>query len=105
MALIYLIRHGEAAAKSNEADDPGLSALGREQAMAVAERMRAFGPLALVSSPLARAQETAAPLAEIWRRTPVIEAAVREVPSPPGQDRGAWFNRVLANAVDVQIDL
>ncbi len=98
MALIYLIRHGEAAAKWSEAPDPGLSALGREQANAVAQRMRAIGPLALVSSPLARARETAAPLAEFWHGTPAIEPSVAEIPSPPGKDRGAWLEWVLTGS-------
>ena len=98
MALIYLIRHGEAAAKWNEDPDPGLSDLGRNQANAVAERMRAIGPLAMVSSPLARAQDTAAPLAEIWSGIPVIESSVSEVPSPPGEDRAAWFRQVLTGS-------
>ena len=98
MALIYLIRHGQAVARRSEAVDPGLSDLGREQADAMAARMRAIGPLAIVSSPLARARETAAPLAEFWRVEPVIEPAVTEVPSPPGEDREAWFDRVLTGS-------
>ena len=100
MALIYLIRHGEAAAKWSEDPDPGLSDLGRRQANAVAERMRSIGPLGLVSSPLARAQETAAPLAEIWGGVPVIESSVTEVPSPPGEDRAAWFRQVFNGSWD-----
>ena len=56
MALIYLIRHGQDATRLSDAIDPGLSDLGREQADAVAARMRAMGPLAIVSSPMARAR-------------------------------------------------
>ncbi len=98
MALIYLIRHGEDTARRSKAPDPGLSDLGREQANAMAARMRAIGPLAIVSSPLVRARETAAPLAEFWRVKPVIEPALTEVPSPPGEDRKAWFDRVSSGS-------
>lgn len=94
MALIYLIRHGQDTAPGSKALDPGLSVLGRKQANAMAARMRTIGPLSIVSSPLARAQETAAPLAKFWRAKPVIEPAVTEVPSPPGEDRAAWFDRI-----------
>ena len=60
MALIYLVRHGEAAAQWSEDLDPGLSDLGRRQAADVGARLREIGPLALVSSPLARARESLA---------------------------------------------
>jgi broad specificity phosphatase PhoE len=98
MALIYLIRHGQDAARRRVAIDPGLSGLGREQADAMAERMRTLGPLAMVSSPLNRARETAAPLADIWRVKPVIDPVVTEVPSPPEEDRAAWFERVFTGS-------
>lgn len=96
MALIYLVRHGEAAASWSEDRDPVLSELGREQAVQVAERLRPVGPLALFSSPLARAQETAMPLAEHWRADPEIVPAVTEIPSPPdAEDRQAWLTQVM----------
>lgn len=100
LALIYLIRHGQETVRGSGARDPGLSDLGREQATAMAARMRAIGPCAIVSSPLARARETAAPLAEFWRTKPVIEHAIKEVPSPPGEDRAAWWDRVSTGSWD-----
>jgi broad specificity phosphatase PhoE len=63
MPRLYLVRHGRAAATFAEAADPGLDALGRSQAEAVAEKLAAIGPIALLSSPLARARETSEPLA------------------------------------------
>jgi broad specificity phosphatase PhoE len=94
MAKIYLVRHAEEAPKRHKGVDAGLSDLGRQQADAVAERLRPIGPMALVSSPSSRARETAAVLAEVWNVTPLIETAVSEIPSPSDECRAAWFNRV-----------
>lgn len=81
MPRIYLVRHGRAAAGFGEHADPGLDDLGRHQAEATAARLAPLGPLALRSSPLARAQETAAPLAALWQRPVLIEARLAEIPS------------------------
>ena len=53
----------------------------------------------ILSSPLARAQETAEPLAQRWRTTPVIEPRVSEIPSPTKdlKERGDWLRRVMAD--------
>src|SRR5580700_6200960 len=82
MPRLYLVRHGRAAATFAEAADPGLDELGRSQAEAVGAKLAPLGPLAIVSSPLKRAQETSAPLAALWQRKPLIEQAVSEIPSP-----------------------
>ena len=73
---IFLVRHGEAAASWGQESDPGLSDLGRAQAAESARSLQRLMPpnTALVSSPLARAQETAAPLAASLGRN---EAAQR----------------------------
>ena len=67
MTKLYMVRHGRAQAGFGGAMDPGLDELGRSQADAVAEKLRSLGPLRILSSPLARAQQTAAPLAKKWR--------------------------------------
>ena len=95
---IYMIRHGKAEAGFGGAMDPGLDALGREQAEAVAQTMNPLGPLSILSSPLARAQQTAAPLARLWSRTPVIEHAVAEIPSPKLgslEERAVWLRKLM----------
>ena len=95
---IYMIRHGKAEAGFGGAMDPGLDALGREQAAAVAQKMNPLGPLSILSSPLARAQQTAAPLARLWSRTPVIEHAVAEIPSPKLgslEERAVWLRKLM----------
>lgn len=97
MPRIHLVRHGQASATWEQALDPGLSDLGREQAEAVARDLAPLGPLALFASPLARAQETAAPLARLWSRTPVIEPRLAEIPKPRHEiaDRGAWLRGIM----------
>ncbi len=97
MSTLYLVRHGQAAAGFGAHLDPGLSAVGRRQAEATAERLAPRGPLSLYSSPLARARETAAPLALRWNRTPVIERRVSELPSPTRDlaERARWVREVM----------
>ena len=66
MTRIHLVRHGRAAAGWDVDRDPGLDALGAQQAAAVAERLAPLGPLEILSSPLRRCRETAGPLAAAW---------------------------------------
>lgn len=60
----------------------------------MADDLAPLGPLAVFTSPLRRCRETAAPLAERWSTTPVVNAAVAEIPSPPDvgmAERSAWL--------------
>jgi broad specificity phosphatase PhoE len=101
MPRIYLVRHGKAEAGFGENMDPGLDALGHAQATAVGERLKDHGPLAILSSPLRRAQETAAPLAKHWSKVPVIFAPVAEIPSPRGmglEERVVWLRKVMGGS-------
>jgi broad specificity phosphatase PhoE len=93
MIRLFLVRHGEPEAGWGEAlDDPGLSKRGWDQARVAAEALAALGPLALVSSPLRRCDETAAPYAAQRGAAPVLEARVGEVAAPAGViDRRAWL--------------
>lgn len=97
VARIYLVRHGEASAHWTEAADPGLSALGHEQARAVARTLAPLGPVVIASSPLRRARETAAPLETAWQVPARIVEAVAEVPSPsiPPRERSNWLTRLM----------
>ena len=106
MVRLYLIRHGKAAASFSEAPNPGLDATGLAQAEAMAERLAPLGPLPIVSSPLERARETAAPLERRWRFTARIEPAVGEIPSPMEDPpaRGEWLRAVMASAWSAQPD-
>ncbi len=99
MTRLYLVRHGRAAAGWDSDPDPGLDAAGRAQVAAMAARLRALGPLAVVTSPLLRCQQTAAPLAEQWDVVPRIEPGVAEIPSPEGvpmAERVEWLRVAMA---------
>lgn len=95
---IYLVRHGEAAASWSESADPGLSAVGLQQAETAAALLasRLGGGARLVSSPLLRAQETAAPLASRLGCDVAIDPVFREVPSPvPLEQRQSWLRQFM----------
>ncbi len=110
MARILLVRHGQAAASFTDDADPGLDKLGIDQACAVAERLRSNLPLLLISSPLKRARETAAPLLQMQVdalaretidtsnvETLHIDTRMSEIPSPglSLSDRGPWLGQVM----------
>ena len=97
MAKLYLVRHGKATAGWNEDYDPGLDEPGRSQARRAAQTLKPLGPLRIVSSPLARARETAIPLAEAWGCSVEIEERVGEIPPPEKglTDRGLWLGEVM----------
>ena len=95
MPIIYLVRHGKAAAGFGDHADPGLDDTGREQAAAAATALARLGPLPIFSSPLARAQETAAPLAQRWRVVPVIEPRAAEIPPPTIGLRARWLSGAM----------
>lgn len=95
---IFLVRHGEAAAAWGQSSDPGLSELGVRQAEDAAEALLPLLPAdtALLSSPLARARETAIPLARALERPVQVEEVFREVPAPvPLSRRQAWLREFM----------
>jgi broad specificity phosphatase PhoE len=94
---LYLIRHGRPTGGFAEVVDPGLDAVGATQAEAVAQELETLGPLAIITSPLKRARETAAPLERRWNVQARIESAVAEIPTP-GADpptRAAWLREAM----------
>lgn len=80
--IVHLVRHGEvdnpARLLYGRLPDYHLSELGIEMAERVAEHFRGRDVVHLVSSPLERAQETAAPLAEALSLPVVIDDRVIE---------------------------
>ena len=80
--IVHLVRHGEvdnpAGLLYGRLPDYHLSELGREMAERVTEHLRERDVVQLRSSPLERAQETAAPLAEALDLPVVIDARVIE---------------------------
>lgn len=104
MPLIYMIRHGRAAAGWDADMDPGLDDLGRSQSEAVAREIesRVGARLPLISSPLRRCRETSGPLARAWSTTPAIDQRVGEIPSPTHdlKERGEWLRAFMAGSWD-----
>ena len=80
--IVHLLRHGEVhnpeGVLYGRRDGYHLSELGREMAQRVADVIGDRDITHMVSSPLERAQETAAPLAEARGLTPVIDPRVIE---------------------------
>lgn len=101
MPTIYMVRHGKAAAGFGGHVDPGLDDTGRQQAEATANYLASalLTPIDIVSSPLARARETAAPLAARWGTQASIEQRVAEIPSPTNDldERVEWLRKVMAD--------
>ena len=85
IAELFLIRHADAIPEADEIipsgiyNDLPLSRLGREQAVALAERLKLLSFHAAYSSPLRRCQETAAPLLNLLRLTPTIVPDIKEI--------------------------
>jgi broad specificity phosphatase PhoE len=79
---LLLVRHAEpvrvAAGEVAGPADPGLTSRGAEQARRLASWLAAEGVDAIVTSPLRRARETAAPLAEVTGLAPTIVDGISE---------------------------
>lgn len=97
MTRVLLVRHARPAAAFDAELDPGLDDTGRRQANALADELGARSPLVVVTSPLRRARETAAPLADRWGAVPSVVPAFGEIPSPVVHPsaRGEWIRTVL----------
>jgi broad specificity phosphatase PhoE len=93
MTRLFLIRHGEPeAAWGGAVDDPGLSGAGRAGAEAAARVLAGLGPRAILSSPMKRCRETAAPFEARSGLTARVEPRVSEVVAPVGvTDRRSWL--------------
>jgi broad specificity phosphatase PhoE len=77
---LLIIRHGrpEHVEDADGAADPDLAEVGRRQAELVGSHLAAEGVDLIVSSPLGRARQTAAPLARLLGMEPMIVDAVAE---------------------------
>jgi broad specificity phosphatase PhoE len=98
MANLYLVRHGNASSTWEPGDfDPGLSELGRAQAEARADQLADKGPLALVSSPLRRARDTAAALERRWKTVATVDPRIGEIQTPgvAPEHRKEWLKAIL----------
>ncbi len=113
-AELFIVRHGDAIPGADEIipsgiyDDLPLSRIGREQAIALAERLSDTHFDAMYCSPLRRCLETAAPLAERLDLAPVIVPDLKEIrlgevrPLPAG---GEGLDALTKALQDRQIDI
>lgn len=98
MKRLFLIRHAEPATAWGADDpDPGLSERGYAQAVAAVDALLGLRPKVVVTSPMRRCRETAAPLAKALSSEAIVEARVSEVVAPAGvTDRRAWLRENFA---------
>lgn len=75
MTLVYLVQHGE---KERSPGDPGLTELGRSQAVRTGQWLGSMGVRSLWTSPLRRAGETAACIASVTGLDVLPDARLRE---------------------------
>jgi broad specificity phosphatase PhoE len=97
MTRLYLVRHGRPLARYDQDHDPGLDEVGAQQARTAAEELAPVGPLPVVTSPLRRTRETAAPFERQWNVAATVDPAVGEINSPTDDlaARTAWLVDVL----------
>ena len=94
--MIYLVRHGEAAASWGDHPDPGLSTKGRAQADRVAEILVELGADRFICSPMQRCRETAGPFASRIGQAEIIEPSISEIVTPDDvSDRVAWLRNLM----------
>jgi broad specificity phosphatase PhoE len=104
MATIQLVRHGRASGGWDDDPDPGLDDLGWAQAHALADALGPGGdarPPVVVTSPMRRCRETAAPLAARWDVEAIVEPIVTEIPSPAGVPVGKrvpWLRTAMQSS-------
>ena len=107
MTQIWIVRHGEAAASWEKDPDPGLSGLGQSQAEETANALLRIVPKGaqLISSPLRRAQETAAAFANKHDNIIRVDPRFSEVRSPvPLSGRKAWLQEFMRQDWSEQSD-
>ena len=100
---LLFARHGQTAENAGGKilgrRDPPLSAEGREQAAQLAQRAAGAGVVAIWTSPLQRARQTAAAVAEAVEAEPVVLDDLIE------SDRGSWEGQSLAHLAEASPQL
>jgi broad specificity phosphatase PhoE len=99
--VIYLVRHGEAAAGWGDHPDPGLSDLGKKQAEAVSASLVSLGVQRAVTSPMLRCRETALPFEQSMGLVATVAPEISEIDTPEGVgDRVDWLRTLMAGDWD-----
>jgi len=91
---IWLVRHADCYQDMEEAADPPLSALGREQAKRLGERVRRIGPAAVYASPFRRAMETANAITAEFK----VDPRLVEMPLDISDDGALEFHETAESA-------
>lgn len=100
-----MVRHGQADAAWHEDPNPGLSALGLQQAHQAAQQLQSIDNVYInvnvniISSPLLRCQQTAQPFANAKNTLISIHPQVSEIPTPSNiafEQRGPWLQQAMA---------
>lgn len=106
MTRVWLVRHGEASANWGQDLDPPLSPQGHLHAATAVDLLAGVGPMSVVTSPMARTQQTAEAFALAWGVEVAVESAVSEVPSPTPDltQRQQWLGGFLAGKWSAQPD-
>ena len=106
MTLLYLIRHGRTTwndeGRMQGWADPGLDAVGRRQAQALARRLYSESFAALYSSPLARSRETAEAVAAGHNMPIVYDDRLRE--RHLGEWTGLTFEQARERNPELAVD-
>ena len=92
---LWLVRHGDCYRDMQEAEDPSLSALGRDQVERLASRVKHAHPAAIYSSPYKRALETARMLGDNVQ----IDGRLIEMPLVIESDGSLDFQETPESAV------
>ncbi|MEZ5141333.1 MAG: histidine phosphatase family protein [Acidimicrobiales bacterium] len=106
---LVLIRHGQPAwaREGRSVDDPGLTELGAAQAARAAERLIGTRVDRLLVSPLRRARETVAPIADALGLEPEIHGWLAEIGNPtwegtPTEEVERLFRESRGRSIDEQ---
>jgi len=91
---IWLVRHADCYQDMEEAADPPLSALGRDQAKRLGERVRRAGPAAVYASPFRRAMETARAITPEFK----VDPRLVEMPLDISDDGALKFHETAESA-------
>ena len=114
MKRLYLIRHGKPSATwGGHDEDPGLDETGQAQANSARDWLLALPPderpMHVVSSPLRRCRETAAPTSAALGAEVEIDPVVGEIPTPAAlsaAQRPDWLRRAFQGTwAEIQGDL
>src|SRR2546425_9338982 len=92
---VWLVRHADCYQQMVEVDDPPLSAVGRDQARRLGERVKQIQPAAIYSSPYRRAVETARAITDDIR----VDARLVEMPLEISEDGTLEFEETADSAI------